>query len=208
MNGSLSIVSMNQLNDRQIEAVCQLHKREIPTLLAKLGKQFLNSYYKIAIDDPDVIAIAALDASGRVIGWAIGSTHPAALATRLRDNTGWFLKNLFWSILRDPGLIIELAGQIRSDPINKLSDRQIELTYIGVHPDARSKGVGAGLLTQFLDRARVFGAQSVVLSVEAENQTAIRFYNKHGFRSIKSFKEGKYDRQRMFLLLDPQKAIP
>lgn len=208
MSGYNNILPMTQLNDRQIDAICELHQREIPTLLAKLGKPFLQTYYKTAIQDPDVIAISALDPNGRVIGWAIGSTHPAELTLNLRANTFWFLSNLFWSILRDPSLIIELAGQIRPNPINQLSDRQIELTYIGVHPEARSKGVGAALLTQFLDRTGVFGARSVLLSVEVENQTALRFYQKHGFRSIQTFREGKYERQRLFLLLDPQKAIP
>lgn len=208
MNETIHICPLSQLTEQQLKTVCELHKTEIPTLLGKLGPSFLSEYYQKAINDPDVIAISALDASGHVLGWAIGSAHPAVLTGNLRSNKLWFIKNIFKSILRDPSLIIELASQVNADPINNLLERQIELTYIGVHPDARSKGVGESLLTHFLDRARVFGANSVELSVEVENVQAIRFYQKHGFQSFALFTEGRYKRSRMILNLYPQKAIP
>lgn len=43
------------------------------------------------------------------------------------------------------------------------------------------RGFGSSLMAEFLDRVRMWGAQSVVLEVRAANATARRFYEIKGF---------------------------
>lgn len=207
MNQNINLVPLSQLSDRQIKEICAIHQEAIPSLLSKLGKSFLKRFYRLAASSPDAISVCALDSSGRVLGWAVGSPDPNTLFSQLRDNLWWFIKGVAIATLRKPSLLIDFTSQLVPNGANNMSSRQIELTYIAVHPDSRSTGVGERLLTAFLDHARVYGAQSCVLSVEVENTTAERFYKKNGFSVLTTFKEGNYRRHRMFLLLDPQKAI-
>ena len=77
----------------------------------------------------------------------------------------------------------------------------IELTYIGVAPNQRNKGLGRKLLDAFIEASRSSGYHSVVLSVEMENAPAIALYEKAGFKIIQSFSEGRYKRHRLELIL-------
>jgi ribosomal protein S18 acetylase RimI-like enzyme len=78
-----------------------------------------------------------------------------------------------------------------------LQPGQIELTYIGVAPEARGQGLGKTILAAFVDAARAAGYTSVVLSVETDNLAAIALYTKFGFKITKTFTEGRYYRHRM-----------
>jgi ribosomal protein S18 acetylase RimI-like enzyme len=57
------------------------------------------------------------------------------------------------------------------------------------------------LLHKFVEESRSKGYHSVVLSVEAENRTALALYEKSGFKIVKTFSEGRYQRHRMELTL-------
>ena len=77
----------------------------------------------------------------------------------------------------------------------------IELTYIGVVSGHQGKGLGQALVKEFIEQSRSKGYHSVVLSVEEENKTAITLYEKLGFKIIKTFSEGRFQRHRMELTL-------
>ena len=74
---------------------------------------------------------------------------------------------------------------------------EIELTYIGVAPEARGQKLGQILLHTFLEESRAAEYQKVSLSVEIDNQAAISLYQKNGFQITRSFTEGVYKRYRM-----------
>jgi ribosomal protein S18 acetylase RimI-like enzyme len=77
----------------------------------------------------------------------------------------------------------------------------IELTYIGVASDQRGKGWGKELLNAFIEASRLDGYRLVIISVEMENTSAVALYKKAGFKIIKTFWEGRYQRHRMELVL-------
>jgi ribosomal protein S18 acetylase RimI-like enzyme len=56
-------------------------------------------------------------------------------------------------------------------------------------------------LNAFVEASRAKGYRSVVLSVEEENLPAITLYEKAGFKVVKTFSEGRYQRHRMELML-------
>ena len=58
----------------------------------------------------------------------------------------------------------------------------LELTYMGVHPAWRRRGVGALLLSRALRLARCEEFDSVTLAVDAANVPALRLYDSFGFR--------------------------
>jgi ribosomal protein S18 acetylase RimI-like enzyme len=97
-----------------------------------------------------------------------------------------------------PAVLWQLAQSVFStSDENIIQPGQVELTYIGVAPEARGQGLGKTMLTAFVDAARSAGYKSVVLSVETDNPAAIALYTRFGFTITKTFSEGRYHRHRM-----------
>ena len=56
---------------------------------------------------------------------------------------------------------------------------------VNVHPDRRGKGLGLALLAEAERRLAALGMTRVVLEVNVENASAIRLYEKAGYRLVR-----------------------
>lgn len=65
------------------------------------------------------------------------------------------------------------------------ADGQLELSYLGVVPRWRQRGVGGRLLRRVLAQAEGAGFPAVQLSVDERNGPARRLYQRHGFRELR-----------------------
>lgn len=61
---------------------------------------------------------------------------------------------------------------------------QADIQTIAVDPSHRRLGIGAVLVSRLLDVARGRGAHEVLLEVRADNSSAQRLYERHGFTAI------------------------
>ena len=89
---------------------------------------------------------------------------------------GLFDPRYWWIVMRggEPaGCILLIENPLR--PI-------LELTYMGVHPDQRRRGLARCLLAHGLDIARRGGFEAVTLAVDAANQPARALYRSFGFQ--------------------------
>ena len=57
-----------------------------------------------------------------------------------------------------------------------------EITNVMVSPECRGQGIATRMLTQLLERGRTLGATDFTLEVRAGNDTAIRLYERLGFK--------------------------
>lgn len=198
-----SIIPLSALPASLLPALADLHTATMPTLLADLGQPFVLRYYQLAQKDSSVIAFCAVNDAPRtphsaLLGYALGSPNPSALNAQLRQPLTWFASQMLRLAFTRPIVLWQLAQSVFSaSDENTLTPGQIELTYIGVAPEARGQGLGKTLLTTFVDAARSAGYKSVVLSVETDNLAAIALYTKFGFEITKTFSEGRYHRHRM-----------
>jgi ribosomal protein S18 acetylase RimI-like enzyme len=64
----------------------------------------------------------------------------------------------------------------------------IELLSIMVEPAVRNRGIGGQLLAAFVDECRIRTASAIEVTVDAANQGACRFYEKHGFVPVRDFR--------------------
>ncbi|PCN50356.1 ribosomal-protein-alanine N-acetyltransferase, partial [Candidatus Geothermarchaeota archaeon ex4572_27] len=55
---------------------------------------------------------------------------------------------------------------------------------IAVDPSMQRRGVGSALLSEVMGRLRARGINRFRLEVRADNEAAIRFYERHGFKLI------------------------
>jgi ribosomal protein S18 acetylase RimI-like enzyme len=196
------LIELAKLSDDEIKRLAVLHHSVMHTLLSDLGVPMVQRYYEIAQIDPDVIGLCALSETDDILGWTMGSPHPDKINAALRAPLSWFLLQMSRVALTRPLVLWQLISSVLFGPDRmKLKSGAIELTYIGVSSTQRGKGVGKKLLNAFIEACRSHGYHSVILSVETDNSPAISLYEKEGFKVIRTFSEGHYQRHRMELIL-------
>lgn len=193
-------VKLSQLDDDGLRQLSDLHRSVMHTLLSDLGLPIVLKYYQAARRDSSVLGICALTPSNEIIGWSVGSPDPAAINSKLRQPLIWFLAQMLRVAVTRPLVFGQLISSVLSASVEVEKDA-IELTYIGVSSAHQGEGLGQALLHKFVEESRSKGYHSVVLSVEAENRTALALYEKSGFKIVKTFSEGRYQRHRMELTL-------
>jgi ribosomal protein S18 acetylase RimI-like enzyme len=197
-----SLIEFPQMTQREMQQLVSLHRSVMHTLLSDLGLAFVSRYYRIARADRSVVGFYARSASGDLLGWAMGSPHPDRINAQLRSPLTWFILQMLRLMFTRPVVLWQLVSSVRSASRQAEVKRgAIELTYIGVAPGQRGRGLGNELLKVFVEASRARGYQAVILSVEKENRPAISLYEKTGFRIIQTFLEGRYERHRMELAL-------
>jgi ribosomal protein S18 acetylase RimI-like enzyme len=202
-----SIAPLSALPVSLLPALADLHIATMPTLLADLGQPVVLRYYQLAQKAPNVIALCAISEApnsafsiqnSALLSYVLGSPNPSALNAQLRQPITWFAGQMLRLAFTRPTVLWQLVQSVFSaSDENALTPGQLELTYIGVAPEARGQGLGKTLLTAFVEAARSAGYKSVVLSVETDNLAAIALYIKFGFKITKTFSEGRYHRHRM-----------
>ena len=197
------LVPLSQLSETETKQLAVIHHSVMHTLLSDLGLPMVFRYYQIARSDPTVIGICAINSSDEVLGWAMGSARPDRINSRLRTPFGWFMIQVLRVILTRPLVLLQLVSSVLSSAAEiEIKKDEIELTYIGVASNHREKGLGKKLLDVFIESSRSNGYRSVLLSVEKDNSPAIALYEKSGFKTIKTYSEGRYQRYRMELILE------
>jgi len=190
-------VKLSKLDEHNLQQVAVLHRSVMHTLLSDLGLPIIQKYYQIARDDPSVVGMAALSLSNEIAGWTVGSPDPASLNMKLRTPLPWFLVQMMRLGIARPLVLMQLFASVLSSSDMEIGKHAIELTYIGVSSAHQGKGLGRTLLNNFIEESRSCGYHSVVLSVEAENKAALALYEVSGFKIVRSFSEGRYQRYRM-----------
>ena len=197
------LVPLPDLNEEGVKRLAVLHHSVMHTLLSDLGLPFVLRYYQIARSDSSVIGLCAINSSNEVLGWVMGSPHPDRINSGLQTPIPWFMIQMLRVMVSRPLVLLQLISSVLSSSAEtEVKGNVIELTYIGVDPNQRAKGLGRKLLEAFIESSLSNGYRSVLLSVEKENLPAIALYEKAGFRIVKTFSEGRYQRHRMELMLE------
>lgn len=185
---NLHFLPLKELSETQREALARLHFQVMDGLLTDFGLPLVRRYYQAASLQPEVIGLAAFDSAGSLLGWALGSPNPGRLNASLS-------RLLLGKALLRPALLLQMVSSAWFALFNpwQLPPGSVELTYLGVAPSARGKGLGKALLGEFLAAAHC----PVWLSVETDNLPALSLYQQLGFELRHTFWEGSYHRHRM-----------
>jgi ribosomal protein S18 acetylase RimI-like enzyme len=74
---------------------------------------------------------------------------------------------------------VEERGSLLGYILTRVEEGILDITRLGVHPDAQHQGVGSALLLKGMGDADV-----VILTVQKDNLAAIKLYFKHGFEIV------------------------
>ena len=102
-------------------------------------------------------------------------------------------KEIVNSWYREPGVITEIItekdislgfGMLVMEEERLFRARRGHLLAIGVLPDHQRKGIGTALLAKVQDLARQYGGKEMLLMTAVDNDAALAFFQKAGFRII------------------------
>uniref|UniRef100_A0A7C6ED94 N-acetyltransferase n=1 Tax=candidate division WOR-3 bacterium TaxID=2052148 RepID=A0A7C6ED94_UNCW3 len=102
-----------------------------------------------------------------------------------RENlkTGFLLfKKIGFGILDKLFLLLRF-----NSTVGRLSYGEYYISNIATYPKFQRRGVGKRLLLEAEKEAKIVGAERIVLDVEKENNSAINFYQKFGYKMIDEF---------------------
>ena len=114
------------------------------------------------LDVDDLAYVAALEAQIHAAPWTLGNFRDALAA-------GYSTR------------VAEREGRIVAYGVLMLTPGEAQILNISVVPDVRRQGLGRALLLQFLDDARIGGAEQCFLEVRVSNVPAIMLYEGAGF---------------------------
>jgi ribosomal-protein-alanine N-acetyltransferase len=81
-------------------------------------------------------------------------------------------------------LIAKVFRRIAGYSVTYVEGGTAEVVSVAVDPEQRRKGVATALLGWTIDRLRECGTRRIDLMVRVDNQPAIRFYRRFGFRRL------------------------
>jgi len=118
---------------------------------------------------------------GEKAGMILGYDWQVKKRENLR--TGFLLfKKIGVSILGEFLSLIKFNATIGS-----VCEGEYYISNIATYPRYRTRGLGKGLILEAEQEAKLVGAERIVLDVEKENISAINFYKKLGYETIKEF---------------------
>jgi len=188
---------VSNLDSHSLEHLALLHQSVMHLLLNDLGFPMILRYYQIAREDPTVIGFCAISSTEEILGWVIGSPNPYALNARMRRPLTWFLNQMMRLAVTRPPVFLQVLFSVFSSSGMNLPAHAIELTYMGVAPDAQGSGIGRALVDAFAEASRSLGYCSIELTTETNNLRALALYEKSGFTVRRTFREGRFERYRM-----------
>ncbi len=164
--------------------------------LSTLGLDVLTVIYQSLPQSPVGFGFAALEGSApnqRVVGFVSATTSTGKLFAEMATRrVAAFLPVLLRRYAHQPMLAVR-SVQVATYPFLSRSSAHAgvvsaELLSIMVESEARSQGVGAALMAALLDECRHRRITLLDVTVEAANDGAQRFYQRHGFTPQRTFR--------------------
>jgi len=157
------------------------------TFLTSLGPAFLRALYAQMASSAHCFGFVALD-GGEVIGVVTGTVDSGAVFKELVLRRGLKLVlPVAGAMLRNLSLVPKVLKTLVYPAQTKGEPGEAELFFIGTRAERRGEGVGSALFHALAEEMRRRGMRAMGLIVDDENETAKRFYLRHGMRPVRAF---------------------
>jgi len=196
------ILNLESAMSRHLPAIASCHRAVFPTSLSSLlGQRYLERMFSWYLSTSKTY-LFHIELGGRCVGycgamlvdgsWSAGSTSSVlrysmwaavrALLWRPLLWTNWEIWDK-WPLFRHNILYKLGRRKTQVTPPAALPAPSVGLIVIGVHPDYQGKGFGSALLKEF-ERIAIekYGVHRFHLSVRADNEPAIRAYERAGWQ--------------------------
>lgn len=188
-------VKVTQASEVHIPGMAHCHIKSFAgRFMTEMGYNWLCALYLFFIRHQGGICRVAVDANGKVVGLAVGG-DPHIREEFLSSAPFRCPHLIFWKFLSKKlvrrVLLQELARKLHRKNIAALSRdtqapraevRSGNLLSICVLPECEGTGVGGRLIESFQLACKTEGYNRLTLSVLKQNNRAVTFYKKHGWR--------------------------
>lgn len=170
-------------NKSRIEEVVDIHMKSFSGFfLTFLGRGFLKRLYQGFVEHKDSGLLVAAD-KDRIVGFLAYSGNLSDfykyLIQRHLISLAWYAGIAF---IRKPRIFFRLIRAFGYSKGAKREEMYIELSSIGVSPEAEGKGIGSKLISALKSKADVEKYRYIKLETDAENNKGANcFYKKNGF---------------------------
>jgi ribosomal protein S18 acetylase RimI-like enzyme len=186
-------IEIRELTDEDLSSVANIHCLGFSeSALTKLGKKAVRRYYQWQLNGPhDVFAIGAFHGH-LLVGFCFGGVFSGALSGFVRKNRAY----LMGLVMLRPWLLFDRIVRNQLSVGVKMGKRKIHsqtkkhslkktsfgILSVVVHPEMQNSGIGAMLMSAAEEEARRRKMDELNLTVNEQNQAAIQFYEKLGWK--------------------------
>src|SRR5208337_3867953 len=153
-------------------------------LLAGMGFRPVRQHFLMRLDRKPKAAGPPL----REVQFSVATPEAAEAILALYEECGFEARSLdvMLAVLADPHHATVVAYQsghlVAFAELETHWVRRVWVAYVGVRSDLRDRGLGSALVDFALEREFERGAESALLLISPANRTALRAYEKSGFR--------------------------
>ena len=156
--------------------------------LTFMGRGFLSQMYK-AYTKHNQSGIFIAEENGVVVGFLAYSEHMSGLYKYMIKHQliqfAWYSLGAF---LRNPKVFMRLIRAFLKPSESQRNEKYVELASIGVHPDAKAKGIGSRLIDALKAEVDFEIFDYITLETDVvNNEAANKFYVKNGFRIVREY---------------------
>ncbi|MFQ5568403.1 MAG: GNAT family N-acetyltransferase [Rhodothermales bacterium] len=197
------IIQIQVIQQEDLGSVANIHRSAfIDSALSKLGKEAVRRYYLWQLVGPhDCTALGAF-AQGEMVGYCFGGVFRGSLSGFVRSNRFYLIQRvvfrpwlLFNPIFRDRlsnGIRILIKSLLRRHAMisapsaskKSMETSRFGILSIAVDPRWQKNGIGHILMQAAETQAREGGCTTLHLTVNPKNATAIRFYERSGWKKV------------------------
>lgn len=194
---------MNDLNIKKavkgekeiIDSIVDIHLATFKGFfLTFMGRGFLKQMYAEYTEHPESNILIATD-NGNVVGFLAYSENLSGLYKyMIKHRLVQFALYSIGAFFRKPKVFTRLVRAFLKPSESKRDEKYVELASIGVHPDAKSHGIGSALIDSLKKEVDFCKFAYITLETDAvDNEIANNFYIKNGFTVERNFetREGR-----------------
>jgi len=194
-------VCVRPITHSALRDVSRIHLASFPeSALSKLGAEPVLRYYRWQLDGPHECHALGVWVGATLAGFAFGGVFRSALGGFVRQNRLY----LAWRVATHPWLLtgsvfrqrmglgwVSLRRGRKPRTVPQASaakpgarNRSFAILALAVHPDHKRTGLGTVLLREMEILAGGFNFESMDLSVQPDNEGAVRFYERLGWKKV------------------------
>jgi len=190
------------LDTRSVKDIAKIHTECLPEdVLPALGHDFLINYYKYVLEAKSHQVIGAFRKK-ELIGFCQFSFLPVSMIAVIKQKPFLLLFRILWLLISNPKLFVIGIAMSLWRPKNWSSIA--EISFIAVHQDFQSQGIGTGLV-EFINKIATINNIKKVIT-KTSNKAARLMYEQK-FHAYIEISQKIFDREYWFLAWNPREHI-
>ncbi len=195
---NVTIRKVNETEKSIINKIVNIHLATFKGFfLTFMGSGFLRQMYTAYTGHMQSDILIAVD-DDEVVGFLAYSEHMSDLYKYMIKHQlipfAWYS---FCAFLRKPKVFMRLIRAFLKPSESQRNEKYVELASIGIHPDAKSKGIGSCLIDALKGEVDFDVFEYITLETDAiNNEIANKFYVKNGFHIVREYET--HEGRRMY----------